>query len=55
MSALMWPHSSPHLNCVDDPEYRAELDQRASNMNAGKKSALSELERIHDRLAADGR
>jgi hypothetical protein len=43
-----------HLNRVDDPEYRSELDQRAADMDAGKKSTLDELERRHQRLAADG-
>jgi hypothetical protein len=43
-----------HLNRVDDPEYRSELDQRAADMDAGKKSTLDDLERRHQRLAADG-
>jgi len=44
-----------HLNRTDDPEYQAELDRRAADMDAGKKSTLDELERRHQRLAAGGR
>jgi cytochrome c len=44
-----------HLNRVDDPEYRSELDQRAADMDAGKKSTLDDLERQHQRLATGGR
>jgi hypothetical protein len=40
-----------HLNQVDDPDYRAELDKRAANMEAGKKTNLAELERRHRGLA----
>ena len=43
------------LNRADDPEYQSELDQRAADMAAGKKTTLAELERRHQRLAADGR
>jgi hypothetical protein len=44
-----------HLNRADDLEYLSELDQRAAEMDAGKKSTLNELERQHQRLAAGGR
>jgi hypothetical protein len=44
-----------HLNRADDPAYQSELDRRAANMDAGKKSTLDELELRHQRLAADGR
>jgi hypothetical protein len=44
-----------YLNRADDPEYQAELDQRAAEMDAGKKSTLDELERRHQRLATGGR
>jgi cytochrome c len=43
-----------HLNRADDPEYQSELDRRAADMDAGKKSTLDELERRHQRLAAGG-
>jgi hypothetical protein len=33
-----------HLNRVDDPEYRAELDQRAADIDAGKKTTLEVLQ-----------
>ncbi len=44
-----------HLNRSDDPDYQSELDQRAAEMDAGKKSTLDELERRHQRLAAGGK
>jgi cytochrome c len=43
-----------HLNRADDPDYQSELDRRAADMDAGKKSTLDELERRHQRLADDG-
>jgi len=39
-----------HLNRADDLEYQSELDQRAADMDAGKKSTLDDLERQHQHL-----
>ena len=44
-----------HLNQVDDPAYQAELDRRLAAMDAGHKSGLADLERLHDKLTASGR
>jgi hypothetical protein len=44
-----------HLNRAEDPEYRAELDRRMANMDAGRKTTASELERLHDELSRKGR
>jgi hypothetical protein len=43
-----------HLNRADDAEYQLTLDQRATEMDAGKKTTLEELERRHRTLSADG-
>jgi hypothetical protein len=43
-----------HLNRADDPEYQSELDRRAADMDAGKKSTLDELERLHHQRLAEG-
>jgi hypothetical protein len=43
-----------HLNRADDAEYQTTLDQRAADMDAGKKTTLDELERRHRTLSADG-
>jgi hypothetical protein len=43
-----------HLNRADDTEYQSTLDQRAADMDAGKKTTLEELERRHRTLSADG-
>ena len=43
-----------HLNRADDPEYQSMLDQRAADMDAGKKMTLDELERRHRTLSANG-
>jgi hypothetical protein len=43
-----------HLNRADDPEFQSALDQRAADMDAGKKSTLDELERRHRNLSAGG-
>jgi len=43
-----------HLDRAGDAAYQAELDRRAADMDAGKKTTLDELERRHHRLSADG-
>ena len=43
-----------HLNRADDADYQSTLDQRAGDMDAGKKTTLDELERRHRTLSADG-
>ena len=43
-----------HLNHADDTEYQSTLDQRAADMDAGKKTTLDELERLHRTLSVDG-
>lgn len=43
-----------HLNRADDAEYQSTLDQRAADMDAGKKTTLDELKRRHRILSADG-
>jgi hypothetical protein len=43
-----------HLNRADDAEYQSTLDQRAAEMDAGKKTTLDELERLHRTLSSDG-
>jgi hypothetical protein len=44
-----------HLNRAEDPEYRAELDRRMADMDAGRKTTASELERLHEDLNRKGR
>jgi DNA-binding transcriptional MerR regulator len=39
-----------HLNRADDPDFQTELDRRAEEMDAGNKTPLSELERLHRHL-----
>ena len=43
-----------HLNRVEDPEFRSELDRRMSAMDAGKKVSQEELEALHRTLASQG-
>jgi hypothetical protein len=43
-----------HLGQADDPQYQADLDRRLAAMDAGRKTSLTELGRIHDELAAKG-
>jgi hypothetical protein len=43
------------LNRADDPEYQSALDQRMVDMDAGKKSTLEDLERLHRSLSAEGK
>jgi hypothetical protein len=44
-----------HLNSKDDPDYQAEVDRRMAQMDAGKKTTLEELERLNQKLSAEGR
>jgi hypothetical protein len=44
-----------HLNSKDDPDYQAELERRMARMDAGKKTTQDDLERLHQRLIAEGR
>jgi DNA-binding transcriptional MerR regulator len=44
-----------HLNRAEDPEYRAELDRRMAEMDSGRKTPASELERLHEDLSRKGR
>jgi hypothetical protein len=44
-----------HLNRAEDPEYRAELDRRMADMDSGRKTTASELERLHEDLSRKGR
>jgi cytochrome c len=44
-----------HLNRAEDPEYRAELDRRMADMDSGRKTPASELERLHEDLSRKGR
>jgi hypothetical protein len=44
-----------HLNRADDPEYQAELDQRMSTMDAGRKHFAAALENHHNDLSNQGR
>ena len=44
-----------HLNRVDDPQYREELERRMSAMDAGRKTAASKLEMLHSKLSDEGR
>jgi alanine racemase len=44
-----------HLNRADDPEYQAELDQRMSAMDAGRKNSAAALENSHRNLSNQGR
>ena len=44
-----------HLNHADDPAYLAELEARMSSMDAGKKVASAEFERLNPELSAKGR
>jgi hypothetical protein len=43
-----------HLNPADDPEYQAELDQRMSAMDAGRKNSAESLESHHQGLLDHG-
>ena len=44
-----------HLNRAEDPEYRAELDRRMADMDSGRKTPASEVERLHEDLSRTGR
>jgi hypothetical protein len=44
-----------HLSRTDDPQYRADLDRRLAQMDAGKKHGKAELLHVHNELSADGR
>ena len=44
-----------HLNRTEDPGYQAELDQRMSAMDSGRKTDATGLKKVHDGLAAQGR
>ena len=44
-----------HLNRADDPDYQAELDQRMSAMDAGRKHPAAGLENSHRNLSNQGR
>jgi len=43
-----------HLNRAEDPEYRAELDRRMADMDSGRQTTASELERLHEDLSRQG-
>jgi len=43
-----------HLNRADDAEYQEMLDERAADMEVGKKTTLAELEHRHRTLCASG-
>ena len=43
-----------HLNRAEDAEYQSTLDQRATDMDAGRKATLEELEHRHRTLSAEG-
>ena len=43
-----------HLNRAEDPEYRAELDRRMADLDSGRKTTASELERLHEDLSRQG-
>jgi hypothetical protein len=43
-----------HLNRADDAEYQAELDQRMSTMDAGRKNSAETLENRHQGLLDQG-
>jgi len=44
-----------HLNRADDQEYQAELDQRMSAMDAGRKNSAAAVENSHRNLLNRGR
>lgn len=44
-----------HLNRAEDSEYQAELDQRMSSMDAGKKNSAEALEKRHRGLLDQGK
>jgi hypothetical protein len=44
-----------HLNRAGDPEYQAELDQRMSAMDAGRKNSAAALENSHRNLSNQDR
>ena len=44
-----------HLNRAEDPAYQAELDQRMSAMDSGRKTDAPTLKKIHEGSAAHGR
>ena len=44
-----------HLNRAEDPGYQAELDQRMSAMDSGRKTDATGLKKVYDGLAAQGR
>ena len=45
-------HLLRHLELQDDPEYGAEMDRRMTEMDAGKKFTLEDLDRLsNERLA----
>ena len=45
----------PPLKWADDPHYQAELDRRLANMDAGKKSGPTDLDRLHANLSRQGK
>jgi hypothetical protein len=44
-----------HLDCKDDPAYKAEMSRRMAEMDAGKKHTKEDLERVNRELLAKGR
>ena len=44
-----------HLNRVEDPEYRAELDRRMAAMESGRKTSAEQIEAAHEKLTRQGR
>jgi hypothetical protein len=43
-----------HLSRADDPQYRADLDQKLVDMEAGKKFTQADLERLDADLSSNG-
>ena len=44
-----------HLNRAEDSAYQAELDERMSSMDSGRKTDAAGLKKVHDGLSAKGR
>lgn len=44
-----------HLNRAEDSAFQADLDQRLSNMDVGRKTTEAELKKLHADLLAQGR
>ena len=44
-----------HLNSAEDSAFQSDLDQRMSDMDAGRKTTETELKKLHAELLAQGR